>query len=97
MLAVQCLKPPGGLAEQQARGVWAVIGMLSGESACLRCASTTLPPSSPFCPPWRAGWKMLCPFPGDLFVQFPSLQRLYVSYNNFTVRRHVLQSSRGAG
>lgn len=40
---------------------------------------------------------MLCPFPGDLFVQFPSLQRLYVSYNNFTVRRHVLQSSRGAG
>lgn len=30
------------------------------------------------------GWKMLCPFPGDLFVQFPSLQRLYVSYNNFT-------------
>ncbi|KAL4423604.1 hypothetical protein ABPG77_004644, partial [Micractinium sp. CCAP 211/92] len=30
------------------------------------------------------GWNMSCPFPGDLFVQFPSLQRLYVSYNNFT-------------
>lgn len=31
------------------------------------------------------GWQMACPFPGDIFEQFPDLQSLHLSFNNFTV------------
>lgn len=43
-----------------------------------------------------AGWQMVCPFPGDLFVQFPGLQRLYISANNFTVGGPLSRLSGGA-
>lgn len=33
-----------------------------------------------------AGFFMSCPFPGDLFAQFPKLQTLLAGWNSFTVR-----------
>jgi hypothetical protein len=39
---------------------------------------------------------MACPFPGDLFAQFEKLQGLYLSYNNFTVRRSARLKAMGA-
>lgn len=30
------------------------------------------------------GWSMKCDFPGDLFVQFPNLRALFLSWNEFT-------------
>lgn len=33
---------------------------------------------------------MSCPFPGDLFVKFPKMQMLYLSYNEFSVSWKVV-------
>lgn len=64
---------------------------LAGVNGTAASSRQLLPPPHSACACLlRAGWNMSCPFPGDLFVQFPSLQRLYVSYNNFTVRGRPL-------
>lgn len=52
----------------------------------LRAACNWLNPEPPTHPwTYETGWNMSCPFPGDLFAQFPSLESLYLGWNSFTV------------